>query len=108
MEEQNLLSRVQALASEVQGPLSIAQQAEFEDLDGLCTTAMLAVEKSCRKLKMGNVPWTPQLAQAQRLLTYHRLCFKKSRGHKISSKTIYRAARLAGRSTNPVLGGSDS
>jgi hypothetical protein len=85
--ELDLIQRADSPLNSVRGPLSIDQQEEMEVLDRLCTDAMLDAEKSCRKLRLGNIPWTSQLTQAQRLLTYHRLCFKKSKGRHISTKT---------------------
>jgi hypothetical protein len=98
----NLPKRIADLTDSVRGRLSIPQQEEFEAIDLVRTAAVLEAEKSCRKLRMGNIPWTPQLTQAQRILAYHRLCYRKSQGHSISTKTIYRAALRAGRTTNPV------
>jgi hypothetical protein len=55
--QEDLLTRVQALANEKQTPLTAAQAQEWEALDASRKQSILLSENTCRKLKMGEVSW---------------------------------------------------
>jgi hypothetical protein len=69
----NLLQRANDLLSQVAGPLSPAQIAALEAIDRERTSTMLAAEHQCRKIRAGNIPWTPNFASARHRLTYYKL-----------------------------------
>ena len=62
----NLLDRAFNLQASCRAgaPLSEEQVTEFEKIDELRVQGMKMAERKCRKLKMGNVPWSPKIGQA--------------------------------------------
>ncbi len=59
------------------------------DLDR-CNGVMIA-EKKCRKLRMGQVAFSPQLQQASRTINAWMLLEKKAKGMRTSSRLLRRA-----------------
>jgi len=71
-------------------PLTLSQQEEYEEIDRLRTQAMTRAEKQCRKLKMGEVEWSPQLAMCRARIAMWTAMVKACTGKKISSCLICR------------------
>jgi hypothetical protein len=94
--QEDLLARVQALNNEKQTPLTAAQAQEWEALDASRKQSILLSEKTCRKLKMGEVSWTPQYQLCHRKLEALNLLAKKRRGGKVSTRLVTRKLRSAG------------
>jgi hypothetical protein len=59
LHKHGLFSRSQALQEQITSPLSAEHTAEFEYLDSMCTTRILFAKKKCRKLRMGEICWSP-------------------------------------------------
>jgi hypothetical protein len=60
LNKHDLFSRLQALKQQITSPVSAEHAAEWEYLDSMCTIGMLTVERNCRKLRMGEISWSPQ------------------------------------------------
>ena len=58
----DIYSQVEILDQHTQMQMNDDQKREFEYLDQMVTQSMLQAEKKCRKLQMGNVPFSPRLA----------------------------------------------
>ena len=56
---------------------------------------MAYAEKKCRKLKMGGIPWTPELARLRSSIEVWQLVRQRIRHCKVSAKTILRKKRKA-------------
>jgi hypothetical protein len=52
----------------------------------------LGAEKKCRKVRMGTIQWTPELAEIRNLIRYWSLARKKCLGFKIDRKFFKRVA----------------
>jgi hypothetical protein len=91
----NLLQRDNDLLSQVAGPLSPAQIEALEAINHERISAMLAAEHQCRKIRAGNIPWTPNFASAQHRLTYYKLSLQRIRGHPVDAHTVHWAAKRA-------------
>jgi hypothetical protein len=101
--ENDLLQDVQNLAHSINGTsLSPTQQDEYEWPDDLRVSGILQADKGCRKFKVGEVPWTPELRQLFFNLRYLRLCYKKYNGMNINSRTLQRSFQKT-TFTSPVL-----
>ncbi len=76
--------------------LTREQQQEYESIDALCVQGMNLAEKKCRKLRMGTIEWSPDLAQSRaRIAAWNALI--RARLHvKISSRLICRLLKKAG------------
>ena len=49
---------------------------------------MLQAERKCRKLRMGYIPYSPQLAQLLNTINFWQLVIRKVKGHSISGPII--------------------
>jgi hypothetical protein len=74
-------------------PLTTEEQAEYELIDCVSTEAMLAAERTCRKLYMGAVPWSPVFLQLQQRHSLLQAQLRKLRGHQICTCTLHQMAR---------------
>ena len=61
LSQHRLIQRSQQLFEAVQGEMTKQQQIEFENIDKLKIQAMKETEKNCRKLKIGEISWSPKL-----------------------------------------------
>jgi hypothetical protein len=71
----------------------------FEELDKLRVEGILYAEHQCRKLRMGNIPWSPDLQQSMIRICYYQRCrLKYCLGKNINSRTLlkwYRKANIS-------------
>jgi len=71
-------------------PLNPQQQMEYEEIDKMKTQAMHQAKRQCRKLKMGAMEWSPQLALCQASIAMWTAMVKARTGKPISSRLIRR------------------
>ena len=57
-------------------PLTDAQAAEFERLDAISSSVMDDAEAQCRKLRMGQTPWSPTYKKA--MMTFEYWCKREN------------------------------
>jgi exonuclease III len=89
LKENNLSQRLQQLYDSItDNVLTIDQQQEFESIDQLRAEGMLYVEKYCRKLRMGSIPWSPELQTIINTIRYLRACQKKFQGRKVHARHL--------------------
>lgn len=93
----DLLWKVQALSSKAVYPLPQNLQQEYESLD--CIRCTITQRKTCRKLRKGQVSFSPKLQKASLLLKAYTLLKKKSLGRKVSSRLLARSLKKAGLSS---------
>lgn len=65
-------------------------------LDRLNTQLIRHAEKKCRKIKMGAIPYTPDLSKLGLTVYVWRLIENKCEGHKVSSRYLRRKANQCG------------
>jgi hypothetical protein len=87
----NMLQRVIDLEKDAQYPHSPAVSARYEELDTLRCRCVAEAERKCRKLKVGQVAFSPELQQARRVITVWRLLVKRRQGKRISSRLLDRS-----------------
>ena len=74
LHDHNLLDRCRDLhAQTLLGEWTEQMAAEWEDLDRLRMTFLAQADKKCRKLRMGNVPYSPQVSHAMKVIWAWRL-----------------------------------
>ena len=85
-------SRLKALkiAVSLDPTLTPPRRKLYEELDKLRYESMKEAEKKCRKLKMGGVPWSPQLQRARDSILFWTLIQRKQKRCHISTRRILR------------------
>ena len=71
-------------------PLTSQDAHEYEILDKIRIEGMKYAEKRYRRLKMGGVPWTPELTDIRVGIEVWMLVLRRNRGCKVSARTIMR------------------
>jgi hypothetical protein len=80
----------------------------FEKLDRLRVQGILQADRRCRKLKVGNIPWSPEVQQCMRNISYLQSCKKKyCLGKLINSRTLEKLFSRTNLPT-PVVSGNDA
>ena len=93
LESRSISNRVENLYKEKHQPLTPAQIQEYERIDGFITECCLAAEKCCRKVRVGNVPFSPIVDTAAKIIYLWTLILSKMRGAKVSTSLIRRLAK---------------
>ena len=91
MTKNKLFERTQALYDKViNGARDIRILIELETLDTIRTANMLDAEQRCRKIKAGQVSWSPVFQESIYLIRYLRVLIRSLSGYKIHSRTLYK------------------
>jgi hypothetical protein len=91
-----LLEKVTALDRQARYPFNASLAFHYETLDTIRCQISIAAEKKCRKLRKGQVAFSPTLQKAMKQIkALHRL-IKKRKGQKTSSRLTQRCLRQAG------------
>jgi len=77
-------------------PLMMAQITEFETIDELRVKGMNLAEQKCRKLRMGQIDWSPDLATSQAKIAAWTAVIRARLKMKVSSHLIHRLLKRAG------------
>ena len=93
IEHCDMAERVNWLYSTFNNPLTPSQQDEYEKIDKYITECCLVAEKRCRKIRAGNVPFSPLVDTAAKTIYLWSLILSKMRGTKVSSSLIKRLAK---------------
>jgi len=83
LQRDGIATRAQNLVAQVNKRLSMAQQEEFEVIDRAATKYKRDVEKQCRKIQAGAVPWCPQVSKA-----INRILYWKGLQNWLTGKTL--------------------
>ena len=92
----NLYERTSGLMNQIDEKLTDAQQKEYEQIDKLKTDAMREAEKHCRKLKMGEVCWSPKIQLVRDKIRYYSLSKRRYLGRKVSARILLRLSKKTG------------
>jgi hypothetical protein len=90
----DLYKKVVSLEAAGVGDMSLGML--YDEMDAVRCLGMKYAERNCRKLRCGQVDWTPEWQQNTMALNFWNLHLRKLDGHKIKSKTLKRAASAAG------------
>ena len=75
--------------------ISDQQKATWDKLEKKLSEGMRLAEQGCRKLRMGEVEWSPQYHFIQAQLTFWNTLIRKKQGRCIKMKYLYRVGRKA-------------
>ena len=92
----NFESRSKHLFETMHYPLTKEQQLEYEELDAIRIEAAKEAEAKCRKLKMGQIQWSPKIQGAMDRIRYYCLSKRRFLGRKVSASILYRLAKKTG------------
>ena len=90
------LSRARANTRAAVFPASAEGNHEWEKLDKIMVEGRRYAEKRCRRLKMGGVPWTPELGMAYDMTALCRQMIKRRLYKRVSSRYIDHLCRATG------------
>jgi hypothetical protein len=91
IDQHGLLTKAQLLQQNSTHPLSLEEQQQYEELDKLRCVGVAQAEKKCRKLRMGNVDFSPTVQLYMRAIRAWNLLIKKAKGLKVSSRMLARS-----------------
>ncbi len=98
--QHNLLSKVRKLKELSAHPLCLEGKQLYEEIDELRCKGVQLAERKCRKLRMGQVAYSPQLRLASRTIKAWSLIEKKAKGMKVSSRLLNRTLKKSGLPTS--------
>jgi hypothetical protein len=91
----NLLERAHNIEKELSYPMSSQLQEEYETIDALRCDAVSRAEQRCRKLRMGQVAFSPEINAARLTITAWALLLKRAKGNTVSSRLLHRSLKKA-------------
>ena len=95
IEQGDLLQKAKLLEQEGKYPLEPSLQEMYEMLDTLWYEAVEQVERKCRKLRMGQVAFSPNIQLYMQQITAWSLLEKRAKGKKVSSRYLARSLKKA-------------
>ena len=96
LERHHILYRTELLIASIKdNELTPNQIKEYETIDKIKVLAMKIAEKECRKLKMGEVAWTPEIQKYRRRIEYLTLSLRRKKGRKVHAITLIRTSKKA-------------
>jgi hypothetical protein len=69
---------------------------EYNEIDNLRSDGMLLAERQCRKLRMGEIPFSPEYSKLAQTVLFWRLVLKKQSGGSVDSRYFRRLLRRQG------------
>ena len=92
----SLADQLILLQERITRPINDDDASTFERLDAIRIRGMMYAEKRCRKIKMGGVPWTPELTQIRLGIEVWSLVISRLKGCSVGARTILRKKKKAG------------
>lgn len=91
LSDHNLYDRSATLQEQAQhGPFTPAMAQEWEAIDSLRMEGTEKADKKCRKLKMGAVPWSPEIAKVRQKVKVWGLIKRRMTGCKVNGRFLRR------------------
>lgn len=84
----NLYERQQRLFNSITAHKDSLDVQEFEEIDKHITTAMEMAERGCRKLKLGNIKWSPTYQKACDEVVYWKIVIAELEGNRINIRKL--------------------
>ena len=105
IQQHNLLQKAQELEAISTFPPSNEYIKIYEEMDQLRRIGTHHAEKKCRKLRMGQVDFSPTIQRCMRAINTWALLIKKAKGGKVSSRMLARSLKKANISShNRIMG----
>ena len=93
--ERHVIQRAYQLQNEITKPMSEHHIIEYEKLRRIRQDGRKYADKNCRKLNMGGVPYSVELAQARKTIEMWKAIVSWKKGRKINMKYIKRLENQA-------------
>ena len=103
LDDRGISERVERLYTSFQTPLTDEQQSEYERIDRYITESCLKAERRSRKVRAGQVPFSPIVDLAAKTIYLWSSVLSKKRGCKVSSSLISRLAKKCDVIIDPSL-----
>ena len=98
-----LVQRADSLLLQLENmPMTPAQISEFEHIDHLRVVGMQMAERQCRKIKAGQVSWTPDYSLCLAHIRAWKLLLRKRSARKVSARLLRRSFQKIGMATIPM------
>jgi hypothetical protein len=94
--QHHLLEKVKNLDAVVHYPINSELIYQYETLDATQCEITIAAEQKCRKLRKGQVAFSPELQLASNKIRAYIFLIKRKKGEKLSSMQLARTLRKAG------------
>jgi len=93
----NVPQRLSLLTAQLHKPSDLRQvhRKELNSIDHIVTAARLTAEKSCRKLKCGQVQWSPPVTKLIYKILFWKGLLKREQGGKVSLPVLRSRAKKA-------------
>ena len=88
MHTDNLFQRMNEIYTNMQYPLSEEKIVEYEEISKLCGEKMYEAEKQCRKIRAGNIPWSPAYQKATDMVDYWRRREQYVQGRNLNARYL--------------------
>jgi hypothetical protein len=95
LEKSNFLSKLKTLQLQMEKEVTSMTLSKYDKLDEVRLKGILQANKQCRHLKMGQVPFSPQLVMTWKILKAWKLFIKKLKGGKKKSRYFHRVMKAA-------------
>jgi hypothetical protein len=95
LEKQDFYPKLLRLQTKMSTSFEPNDVQTFDMLDDIRTKAILHANCRCRKLKMGQVPFSPKVVTHWNKIRAWKLVLRKIRGHKVDSKYLQQTLRTA-------------
>ena len=96
LQQHNPYASLHTLNLSISGPLTLHQSQQYEKLDKLRFQSILKAEKTCRKLKVGGIEFSPKLQHQRDRINLLRNVKSKKEGNKVSIGLISRLEKKVG------------
>jgi hypothetical protein len=107
LEKHNLMEGVKALEETASYPLSTRDQQTLEEWDKLRCEGVEKSEHRCRKLKAGQVAFSPSVKLSMDQIQAWSLLMKRAQGGKVSAWLLDRTLKKVGVNIREKIMGSD-
>ena len=81
------------LTQSIHSSITSTQIKEYERIDHLRVKCLLQAERKCRRLKTGNIEFSPLLQHQRDLIRFWKMIKKRKAGHKIDTRYLSRWER---------------
>jgi hypothetical protein len=96
LQQRGFLKKLQKLQTEMNEIPSADQIRQYNALDFTRLQGIKLADKKCRHIKMGQVPFSPQLVTVWKKLNAWQLLLKKFKGFRVNSRYLWRTLKAAG------------
>ena len=93
--EHRLVEKTKALLARATYPLSSYDQQMYEWIDQMKLIGIKYADKQCRKLRMGDVAYSPEVIRWWKTIEAWKLLRRKAQGGRVSSRRIDRTVKKA-------------